>query len=295
MTPTDASRTAAGMEGWLDPVFRALADPTRRQLLDQLHASQGQTLRELCAGLAMARQSVTKHLRVLEEASLISTVRRGRERLHYLNAAPIHEITERWINKYDLRRVRALADLKRALEEPVSASDFVYITYIRTDPPMLWRALTDPAFTLRYWGVAMRSDWTVGSPILMQFTPGEEFREVGHVVLEADPYRRLSYRWHVMLPYHAEALGWSEDTFAAAVNEPLSKVTFDLEPIEDMVRLTVTHDDFPAGSPIHAAIGDGWPRVLSDLKTLLERSDSFGHNAASDAAGADTPQAGSDA
>ena len=286
---TGLSRAAPAVESWLDPVFRALADPTRRQLLDQLHARQGQTLRELCAGLAMARQSVTKHLRVLEDASLISTVRRGRERLHYLNAAPIHEITERWINKYDLRRVKALADLKRALEEPVSAPDFVYVTYIRTDPPTLWRALTDPVFTLRYWGVALRSDWTVGSPILMQFTPGEPFREVGQVVLEADPHRRLSYRWHAMQPYHAEALGWSEDTFAAAVNEPLSKVTFDLEPIEDMVRVTVTHDDFPAGSPIRAAIGDGWPRVLSELKTLLETDDALARTASSDAAGHNAP------
>jgi DNA-binding transcriptional ArsR family regulator len=101
----------------MDEVFRALADPTRRQLLDSLRQHQGQTLRELCTGLDMARQSVSKHLGVLEAANLVTSVRQGREKLHYLNAAPISEITERWIHHYDQRRVHALADLKRALEE----------------------------------------------------------------------------------------------------------------------------------------------------------------------------------
>src|SRR5262245_12598401 len=101
----------------MDEVFRALADPSRRRLLDSLNARNGQTLRELCAGLDMARQSVSKHLAVLEAANLVTTVRRGREKLHYLNAAPINEIGERWITRYEHDRVRALADLKRALED----------------------------------------------------------------------------------------------------------------------------------------------------------------------------------
>src|SRR5919198_3463043 len=100
-----------------DAVFRALADPSRRQLLDSLNARNGQNLRELCAGLDMARQSVSKHLAVLEAANLVTTVWRGREKLHYLNAAPINAISERWINQYHHDRVRALADLKSALEE----------------------------------------------------------------------------------------------------------------------------------------------------------------------------------
>ena len=101
----------------MDDVFRALADPSRRELLDRLNERNGQTLRELCAGLDMARQSVSKHLAVLEAANLVTTVRRGREKLHYLNAAPIEEIGERWITHYERERVRALADLKHALEE----------------------------------------------------------------------------------------------------------------------------------------------------------------------------------
>src|SRR6201994_4151953 len=100
----------------VDDAFRALADPSRRLLLDRLNAHNGQTLRELCSGLDMARQSVSKHIAVLEAANLVTTVRRGREKLHYLNAAPINEIGERWITRYDRDRVHALADLKRALE-----------------------------------------------------------------------------------------------------------------------------------------------------------------------------------
>jgi DNA-binding transcriptional ArsR family regulator len=101
----------------MDKVFKALADLSRRHLLDRLHADNGQTLGQLCAHLNMTRQAVTKHLAVLEAANLVVTVWRGREKLHYLNPVPINEIYERWIGKYERHRVRALHDLKRALEE----------------------------------------------------------------------------------------------------------------------------------------------------------------------------------
>ncbi|MGO8843816.1 MAG: ArsR/SmtB family transcription factor [Methylocella sp.] len=100
----------------MDSVFRALADPVRRQLLDRLHARNGQTLSELCEGHDMTRQAVTKHLAVLEDANLVITQRRGREKLHFLNPVPIHELADRWIGKYERSRLRALADLKRNLE-----------------------------------------------------------------------------------------------------------------------------------------------------------------------------------
>src|SRR5438309_10261198 len=139
----------------MDDVFRALADPSRRQLLDSLNARSGQTLRELCSGLQMARQSVSKHLAMLEAAELVTTVRRGREKLHYLNAAPINEIAERWINRYDQRRIEVLSDFKRALEgspmDTTTKPEFVYTTYIDSTPERVWQALTDPAFTRRYW------------------------------------------------------------------------------------------------------------------------------------------------
>ena len=104
-----------------DKVFKALADPNRRQLLDRLHAHNGQTLGQLCAPLAMTRQAVTKHLAVLEEANLVAVVWRGREKLHYLNPVPIHDIAERWIGKFERGRLRALADLKKKLEGETDA------------------------------------------------------------------------------------------------------------------------------------------------------------------------------
>src|SRR5271156_7241094 len=126
----------------MDEVFKALADASRRRLLDSLNARNGQSLRELCAGLEMARQSVSKHLAVLEAAGLITSVRQGREKLHYLNAAPISDIAERWISRYDQVRVEALADLKKALEETgVEAPSFVYTTYIFTTPERLRQGL----------------------------------------------------------------------------------------------------------------------------------------------------------
>jgi len=101
----------------MDAVFKALADRSRRKLLDKLHKSDGQTLTELCEHLDMTRQAVAKHLVLLESANLVATVWRGREKLHYLNPVPLHEIYERWINKYERHRLQALSDLKKDLEE----------------------------------------------------------------------------------------------------------------------------------------------------------------------------------
>src|SRR5437879_7975154 len=135
----------------IDDAFKALADPSRRLLLDSLNGRGGQTLGELCSYLDMARQSVSKHLAVLEAANLVTTVRRGREKLHYLNASPINDIAERWIHRYDRERLDALSDLKRALEDnTMQKPEFVYKTYIHTTPERLWQALTQPVFTERY-------------------------------------------------------------------------------------------------------------------------------------------------
>jgi DNA-binding transcriptional ArsR family regulator/uncharacterized protein YndB with AHSA1/START domain len=222
----------------VDEVFRALADPSRRRLLDSLNSRNGQTLRELCAGLEMARQSVSKHLAILEEAGLVTTVWRGREKLHYLNAAPISDIAERWINRYDAGRVAALSDLKKALEEtPMSKPEFVYTTYIRTTPEQLWRGLTDPAFTRRYWHIAWDSDWKPGSALTLELdgkggADGKAVRiaDPAQVVLESDPYRRLSYTWHTFTPEWAAAYDISGEYLAQVSAERRSKVTFDLEP-----------------------------------------------------------------
>jgi DNA-binding transcriptional ArsR family regulator/uncharacterized protein YndB with AHSA1/START domain len=256
----------------MDEVFRALADPSRRQLLDSLNSHNGQTLGELCGQLDMARQSVSKHLAVLEGANLVTTVWRGREKLHYLNPEPINAIAERWIDQYSRERVHTLADLKRALENvPMERPEFVYTTYIKTTPQRLWQVLTDPAFCRRYLGHAIESDWKVGSAYVWD----QDGLKIGHpdqVILECQPYRRLAFTFHTFVPELAAAAGLSEDTVTRAASEPRSMVTFNIEPHEDQVKLTVVHDGFESGSTVFELISHGWPVKLSNLKSALEQS-----------------------
>ncbi len=259
----------------MDEVFRALADPSRRLLLDSLNKRNGQTLRDLRSGLDMARQSVSKHLAVLEEANLVTTVRRGREKHHYLNAAPINEIAERWITRYEQHRVHALADLKRALEDTsVDKPSFVYTTYIQTTPERLWQALTEPAFTARYWAITFDSDWNADSTMTWH-TRGLTIADPEQVVLESEPYRRLSYTWHTFTPAWAESLDFTDDARERLGAERRSKVTFEIEPLGDQVKLTVIHDDLEPGGVTGSLISQGWPRVLANLKTLLETGDTL--------------------
>jgi DNA-binding transcriptional ArsR family regulator/uncharacterized protein YndB with AHSA1/START domain len=259
----------------IDETFRALADPSRRLLLDSLRERNGQTLRELCAGLDMARQSVSKHLAVLEEANLVSTVRRGREKHHYLNATPINEIAERWITPYEQARVHALADLKRALEEtPVDKPSFVYTTYIQTTPERLWQALTEPAFTERYWSMTFDSDWEPGSTMTWH-THGVTIADPEQVVLESEPYRRLSYTWQTATAEWAAALRLADGVRDRLAAEPRSRVTFEIEPLEEQVKLTVIHEDLEPDGVLRTLVSSGWPRVLSNLKTLLETGDAL--------------------
>ncbi len=256
----------------MDEVFKALADPSRRLLLDSLNTRNGQSLRDLCAGLSMARQSVSKHLAVLEDANLITTAWRGREKLHYLNAEPINAIADRWINQYDRARVQTLADLKTALETaPMSSSaEFVYTTYIRTTPERLWQAITDPAFSRKYMGHGMVSDFEKGS----SYVWSDRDLEIEHpeqVILESDPYRRLAFTFHTFVP-ELTTLGLDEEIIAKAASERRSKVSFEIEPVDDdQVKLTVVHDDFPPESTVRELISGGWPWKLANLKSGLER------------------------
>jgi DNA-binding transcriptional ArsR family regulator/uncharacterized protein YndB with AHSA1/START domain len=255
----------------IDDAFKALADPSRRLLLDSLNERNGQTLGELCSHLEMARQSVSKHLAVLEAANLITTVRRGREKLHYLNAAPINEIAERWITRYNRGRIEALADLKTALEAPpMDKPSFVYTTFIQTTPERLWQALTDPSFTRRYWNTAFETDWQPGSAMTWQQRDVTIAHDDQRVV-EAEPYTRLSYTWHTFTPEWAQTVGFTQERFERLAAERRSKVTFEIEPIDDVqVKLTVTHDDLEPGGELIDLISNGWPRVIANLKTLLE-------------------------
>jgi uncharacterized protein YndB with AHSA1/START domain/DNA-binding transcriptional ArsR family regulator len=259
----------------VDEVFRALADPGRRRLLDSLNVHNGQTLRELCGEMDMARQSVSKHLGVLEGANLVTAIRRGREKLHYLNVEPINAIGERWIRQYDRERAHALADLKRALEKtPMQKPQFVYTTYIKTTPEQLWQALTDPAFTSRYWGATFVTDWKVGAPMTWEYG-GVRITDPAQIVLESDPYRRLAYTWQTVTPEFAKTVGFSDEYFARVATERRSKVGFDIEPQGPVVKLTVIHDDFDPDSATLESISGGWPMILASLKTLLETGEAL--------------------
>jgi len=218
----------------------------------------------------MARQSVSKHLAVLEAANLVTTVRRGREKFHYLNAVPINEIAERWIHRYDRQRVRALSDLKRALEEaPMDRPQFVYTTYIHSTPELVWQALTDPDFTRRWWQTTFDTDWSVGSPMVWD-NSGVVIADPEQVVLESDPYRRLAYTWHTFTPELNERVQFGDELFAKLAGERRSRVSFDIEAVGELVKLTVVHDDFEPGSTAATMVRNGWPVFLSSLKSLLE-------------------------
>jgi uncharacterized protein YndB with AHSA1/START domain/DNA-binding transcriptional ArsR family regulator len=241
----------------MDAVFKALADPTRRRLLDMLFRRDGQTLGQLERRLEMTRFGVMKHLRVLEDARLIVTKRRGREKLHFLNAVPIRQIHDRWIDKYAARMAAMLTGLKTDIEE--ENMEKVFEIYIKTTPERLWQAITDPALRAKYsFGVGVYSDWAPGSRYHARATdmtrsPGAEIAEGENV--EADPPRRLVQTFRAL---------WGHDVRA----EGPSRVTWEIEPVGDTCRLTVTHDQLRAGA--NAQLYGGWPMVLSGLKTWLE-------------------------
>lgn len=249
----------------LGRAFKALADPTRRLLLDNLRQHNGQTLSELCRDVDMARQSVTQHLDLLAEADLVSVVRRGRERLHYLNPAPIHAIGARWIAAYEVPRLETLTAIARRAEEYAmtahsdSVPTYVYVTYIRATAENVWRALTDADLTARYWGHSNVSDWQIGSPWEHRRIDGSEEVDVSGTVVESEPPGRLVITF--------------EDSDEERPDGP-SVVTFLIEPHEDIVRLTVTHENLP-NADMHRGISRGWPAVLANLKSLLETGETL--------------------
>jgi uncharacterized protein YndB with AHSA1/START domain/DNA-binding transcriptional ArsR family regulator len=233
-------------------VFKALADPTRRLLLDALHERDGQTLTELGAGRDMTRFGVMKHLKLLAEAGLVATRRSGREKLHFLNAVPIRLIHDRWIDKYTEPWVAVLSDLKYRLENTMEK---VYEIYIRSTPERLWEAITDPEIRSKYnFGARVESEWTRGARLELS-APSAGLRLAEGEILEVDPPRRL---------VHTMTALWSDDV----KREGASRVTWDIEPVGDSCHLTVTHDQLRDGA--NDEIYGGWPMILSGLKTWLE-------------------------
>jgi uncharacterized protein YndB with AHSA1/START domain len=235
----------------MDAVFRALADPTRRSLLDELFREDGQTLSALEGRLPMTRFGVMKHLRLLEEAGLVVTRRRGREKLHFLNPVPIRLVHDRWVSKYAEPWAAGLSGLKNRLEETMEK---VFEIYIKTTPERLWEAITDPELRSKYnFGARAVSDWTPGSRYEMSHPGGGILGEGEN--LEVDPPRRLVQTMTAL---------WSDDV----KSEGASRITWEIEPIGDSCRLTVTHDQLREGA--NDELYGGWPMILSGLKTLLE-------------------------
>jgi DNA-binding transcriptional ArsR family regulator len=236
----------------VEEVFKALGDATRRALLDALLRHDGQTLGALAARHEMTRPAVAKHLRILEDAGLVVTRRRGRQKLHYLNVIPIRQVHDRWVAKYTEGWAAGLTRLQRQLEQPMEK---VFELYIRTTPEQLWQAITDPELRARYhFGAAVHSDWTAGSTYTLDH-PGAAGPLAEGENLVVDPPHRLVQSMRTL---------WS----AEAEQQGTTRVTWQIEPIGDSCKLTVTHDQLAADAP--PELYGGWPMVLSGLKTWLE-------------------------
>ncbi|MGH7912832.1 MAG: ArsR/SmtB family transcription factor [Candidatus Dormibacteraceae bacterium] len=252
-----------------DLTFKALADPTRRLLLDALEERDGRTLSDLEeTAPQLTRFGVMKHLRVLEEAGLVVARKEGRYRYHHLNAVPIQRLYDRWIDKYRARRAAALLDLKQLLEEqtmstattPTASATQVYQLYIRATQEQVWDAITNPAVVVRFFhGAQIESTYQQGASI-RSLSPDRSRVWGENTILEIDPPRRLVQTWRSLY-----------DPELAA--EPESRVTWEVDPVEGgYARLTLTHDQLDA-SPKTAASVRGWSYILSNLKTLLETGD----------------------
>jgi DNA-binding transcriptional ArsR family regulator/uncharacterized protein YndB with AHSA1/START domain len=250
-----------------DRVFKALADPTRRLLLDRLFERDGRTLTELETDLEMTRFGVMKHLRILEEAGLVVSRKSGRSRLHYLNPVPVRRVHDRWIGKYTERQAAALSELKTQLEETVTIvtgnapTEQVYQVFIKATPETIWKAITTPEFTAKYFHGARIE---VNDETYVSHGPdGDLWGD--DKVMEWDPPRRLVHGWRSM--YDEEL-----------AKEETSRVTWEIEPQGDgTCLLTVVHDRLEGAPKTAASVsGPGWTRVLSGLKTLLETGEPLG-------------------
>jgi DNA-binding transcriptional ArsR family regulator len=245
------------------PVFRALADPGRRVLLDQLFERDGQTLGELCAHLpAMTRFGVMKHLGVLEEAGLVTTQRVGREKRHFLNPVPIRLVHDRWTGKFAESIVGSLKTIKAQLETPpMGTINHVYSIYIKASPDRVWRAITDGDDTVRYYyGTRVASDWAKGSPLTYTYEDGSLAAD--GTVLDIDPGKSVTMSFHPRWSPEVDAEGPVEMTWA-------------VEPSEDGgSKLTVTNALIP-GSTIEGEFSSGVVYLASGLKTFLETGESL--------------------
>jgi uncharacterized protein YndB with AHSA1/START domain/DNA-binding transcriptional ArsR family regulator len=247
----------------VDAIFKALADPTRRDLLDRLRQRDGQTLTELESVLNMTRFGVMKHLDVLEAANLVVTHKVGRFKYHYLNTAPVQELVDRWIEPITRQPMtRALLDLKSNLEgeQPMPAEskpDFMLQTFIRTTPQKLWEALTSAELMKKY--------HFAKASFAGKFAAGEQYEFVrpdggvmlSGTILEAAPYSRLEMTF---VP------GWGEGARKASRN------VYEIMPVGNLTKLTVMHFDIPPG---YEGVAEGWAQIIASLKSFLETGEAL--------------------
>ena len=244
----------------VDEVFKAVNDPSRRLLLDRMFEQDGQTLGELCAHLPdMTRYGVMNHLRVLEGANVVTTLKQGRHKYHYLNPVPIRLIHDRWISKYAEPRVGMLAATKTQLEErdrQMSKPDHIYKAFIKATQDAVWDAITNGEMTVQYfYGTRVESDWDVGSS--MNYYDGDGGLVSKGEVLAIDPPHRLEFTFHAM---------WDPELVAEG---PVREIWSVVE-INGMCELTIELFDAPAGSKTLEDFTGGFPYIVSGLKSLLE-------------------------
>ncbi len=242
----------------MDPIFKALADPSRRQILDLLKAQPGLNVADLTEHFSFSRFAVMKHLRVLEGANLVVSRREGRSRQLFLNAIPIQTVHDRWMSSFSAHWASSLTQFKAQLEQgesTMSTPDQVYVVYIRTTAEKLWQALTEPELTRQYFhGTDFQSQLTMGSTIEYRLPDGDSTRvAVSGEIFEIEPPRRLGYTFRFM----------SND-------DPHTRVRYAIDPVGEMVKLTVTHEGFGGETTTYRDTLEGWPPILSGLKTLLE-------------------------
>jgi uncharacterized protein YndB with AHSA1/START domain/DNA-binding transcriptional ArsR family regulator len=240
----------------MDLIFKALADDTRRMLLDRLRERDGQTLTELESRTGMTRFGVMKHLNLLEDAGLILTRKEGRFKYHYLNAAPLQQVVDRWIEPLTQQPMaRALLDIKADLEGAAAMAkakpDFILETFIRTTPEKLWQALTDGELTKRYHFAAATLTGEAKQGAAYAYVTPDGGTMLSGEILASDPPNRLEMTF---------TPGWIP-------NAKTSRCVYEITPVGGSVKLTVLHYDIPAEQ---AGISEGWAKVTASLKSFLE-------------------------
>ncbi len=245
-----------------DPIFRALADPSRRRILDLLKARPGMAVGELGDHFAFSRFAVMKHLRVLEDVGLVVPRREGKTKRLYLNAIPIQTIYDRWISQYSALWASQLTSLKYELEEedapmPATAQlQYLHVVHIRTTPQKLWEALTRPELTrLYFYGTDFESELRPGASVkyVQPQADGTRKAVITGKIIEVEPPRRLVHTFQ----------------FSDQNDEP-TRVSYELEPLGDLVKLTLTHEGFEGETETYKGIRNGWGPIVDGLKTYLE-------------------------